>query len=333
MTTFLWRSLASALFLTCAFADTDVSGKWSGIGGGPIYLVLKQDGNKLSGTAGPSSKEQLLDFQDGTVDGDHIKFNVGPLQIDARVEGDEIRGEAVLNGQNSKVFLKRVDKLDPNARFEAATVKRAPPPPNRNYTSSMRMDPARITCTNVTIHKLMVESYEVKDYQVSGPDWINTELYNIEATMAPGTSGDQVLVMVRNLLADRFQLAMHRETKELPIYALVVAKGGSKLKPSESGRMGTSSSPGKITSERTFLRNLAEVLSRQLDMPVLDMTGLKGTFELTLEWTPDRGPSAESTGQSIFTAIQEQLGLKLDARKSPIEMLVVDHAEKVPITN
>jgi uncharacterized protein (TIGR03435 family) len=335
--------LACLLFAAAAPAQTDVSGKWSGIGGGPIYMVLKQEGNKLSGTAGPSAKEQLLEFHDGTVEGDHLLFKVGPLEIDARMEGDEIHGQAVLGGQASKVILKRADKLDPDARFEVASVKPAPPTPGRGISSNMRMDPSRITCTNVTLKKLIVESYEMKEYQVIGPEWLNTELYNIEATIAPGTSGDQALVMIHNLLADRFHLALHRETRELSVYALVVGKNGSKLHASELPRSSTSSRPGKITGQGTFMRNLVEALSRQLDLPVIDMTGLKGTFDFTLEWAPDRGPSAEprgapapteaAAGPSIFTAVQEQLGLKLEARKAPVEILVVDHAEKTPTGN
>jgi len=335
------RRAIIALILSAAGAlAADISGKWSGIGGGPIYLIIKQNGNQLTGTAGPSAGEQLLELHDGTVEGDHVTFKVGPIQIDAHFEGDEIRGEAMVGGQPSKVFLRRADKLDPNARFEVISVKRVPPPPDGRLSSSMNMDPGRIHCTNVTLRKLIWESRQIKEYQVSGPDWITTELYNIDATMAPGTSGDQVLIMVQNLLKDRFQLAVHSETKEMPVYALLVAKNGVKMTPAELGRGGTYMSPGKMVSKSAFMRNIVENLSRQLDLPVIDMTGLKGTYEFTLEWQPERrdeprdGAVPEAaTGPSIFTAVQEQLGLKLEPRKAPIEVVVVDHAEKNPTGN
>jgi uncharacterized protein (TIGR03435 family) len=337
------RALVALILSTAgAFAATDLTGKWSGVGGGPIYMVLKQDGNKLSGTAGPSAHEQLLELQNGAVDGDHVTFDVGPIRVDARVVGDEIRGDAMVGGQPSKLFLRRADKLNPDARFEVTSVKRVPRPPDGRISSSMNMDPGRIHCTNVTVKKLIWESWQIKEYQVTGPDWIDTELYNIDATMPPGTSGDQVLIMVRNLLKDRFQLALHSEMKEMTVYALTVGKNGPKMQQAEFGRGGTYTSPGKMVGKGVFMRNLTENLSRQLDMPVIDNTGLKGAFDFTLEWQPEpRGdshaagaPAPEaSAGPSIFTAVQEQLGLKLEARKAPLEVLVVDRAERNPTGN
>jgi uncharacterized protein (TIGR03435 family) len=206
----------------------------------------------------------------------------------------------------------------------------------------MRLDPGRLTCSNVSLHKLMVESYDVKDYQVSGPDWLNTEIYDITATLPPGTTGDDVRVMIQSLLADRFKLSFHRESKELPVYALVVGKGGSKLQEVEFGRGSTSGSPGHLEATRIAIRNLTEFLSRQTGRPVLDMTGLKGFYNFTLNFTPEASPSAPSpetpivesaVGPSLFTAVQEQLGLKLEPRKAPVEILVVDHAEKIPTEN
>ena len=182
----------------------------------------------------------------------------------------------------------------------------------------------------------------MKDYQVSGPDWLNTEIYDITATLPPGTTGDEVLLMIQTLLADRFKLTLHRDSKELPVYALVVGKGGSKLQEVEFGRGSTSGSPGHLTATRIAIRNLTEFLSRQTGRPVLDMTGLKGFYNFTLNYTPDAAPSAPSpetpipesaVGPSLFTAVQEQLGLRLEARKAPVEILVVDHAEKVPTEN
>ncbi len=326
MKTFLCVSLASLLACFTALAATDVSGRWASA---PVYLILKQDGNKLSGTGGPTEKQQMITFDNGTVEGDRVTFHVGSMQFNLQVNGP--------------VFLKRVtDRPNGPRTFEVASVKRASPPASGGVRSSMRLDPGRLTCTNVTLKKLMVESYGVKDYQVSGPDWLNTEIYDIAATLPPGTTGDEVLLMVQTLLADRFKLAFHRDSKELPVYALVVGKGGSKLQEVEFGRGSTSGSPGHLTATRIAMRNLTEFLSRQTGLPVLDMTGLKGFYSFTLNYTPEAAPSAPSpetpipesaVGPSLFTAVQEQLGLKLEARKAPVEILVVDHAEKVPTEN
>jgi uncharacterized protein (TIGR03435 family) len=340
MKTFLCVSLASLLACFTALAATDVSGRWASA---PVYLILKQDGNKLSGTGGPTEKQQMITFDNGTVEGDRVTFHVGSMQFNLQVNGDEMKGEMKNGPESGPVFLKRVtDRPNGPRSFEVASVKRASPPASGGVRSSMRLDPGRLTCTNVTLKKLMVESYGVKDYQVSGPDWLNTEIYDIAATLPPGTTGDEVMLMIQTLLADRFKLVFHRDSKELPVYALVVGKGGSKLQEVEFGRGSTSGSPGHLTATRIAMRNLTEFLSRQTGLPVLDMTGLKGFYSFTLNYTPEAAPSAPSpetpipesaVGPSLFTAVQEQLGLKLEARKAPVEILVVDHAEKVPTEN
>jgi uncharacterized protein (TIGR03435 family) len=207
----------------------------------------------------------------------------------------------------------------------------------------MKLDPGRLTGTNVSLKKLIYQSYGVKEYQVSGPDWIRTELYDITATMPPATPADQALRMMQKLLADRFKLAFHRETREIAVYALVIGKSGSKLVEGDLGQGsgGTSSSPGKLVGTRVRMRNLVEALSRQADLPVVDMTGLNGIYSFTLEYAPESRTAAAKpdeaaegpTGPSIYTAIQEQLGLKLESRKVPMEMLVIDGVEKIPVEN
>jgi uncharacterized protein (TIGR03435 family) len=201
------------------------------------------------------------------------------------------------------------------------------------------MDPGRLICTNVSLRKLIVSAYGIKDYQLAGPDWMNTNLYDITARIPANTPGEDILLMIQNLLAERFKVAMHRESRELPVYALVIGKTGSKLTPAEFGKGGsTSSSPGKTKAVGVPLRSLTDMLSRQLNRPVLDQTGLHGVFDYELEWAPEpkspvSGEEIRETGASIFTALQEQLGLKLEARKAPIETLVVDRAEKTPVEN
>jgi uncharacterized protein (TIGR03435 family) len=291
MKTLLLPSLATLLACASALAAADVSGKWASA---PIYLILKQEGNKLSGSAGPSEKEQLLNFDDGAVDGDRVTFKVGSFQFSLKINGDEMKGEMRNGSGPMPVFLKRVtDQSNAGPRsFEVASVKRSPPPTGNGINSTMRLDPGRLTCSNVSLKKLIYESYAVKDYQVSAPDWLSTEIYDIAATVPPGATRDDVQLMIQNLLAERFKLTLHRDTREMPVYALVVGKGGSKLQEVEFARGSTSASNGKLTATTIPIRNLTEFLSRQTGRPVLDMTGLKGFYSFTLTYTPEQAPSA-----------------------------------------
>ena len=136
-------------------------------------------------------------------------------------------------------------------------------------------------------------------------------------------------------------MTLHREPKEMAVYALVVDKGGHKMKEVEFGRSSTSTSKGSIEGVAVPMRNVAEALSRQMSRPVLDMTGLKGFYSFTVTFAPDEAPAApgegiipeSSIGPSLARALQDQLGLRLEARRAPVDMLIVDHAEKVPVEN
>jgi uncharacterized protein (TIGR03435 family) len=326
-------ALASLLACSLALGATDVSGRWAGA---PFYFIFKQDGNKLSGSGGPSEKEQIVSFDNGIVDGDHISFKAGVIQVDLRIVGDEIRGEFRNGDEILKVFLKRAE-APANGPQAAQAFDVASPPPVGGVRSSMDLKPGRLTCSNVNLRKLIAQAYDVKDFQLSGPDRLNSEIYDIVATMPPATSTNQVLLMVQSLLADRFQLVLHRETREVPMCALVVGKGGLKIKEGEFGRSSTSASPGHLTAQKTPMEKLTDFLAGQLGSPVTDMTGAKGFFDFTLEWTPDARPGEATSdnvpGASIFAAIQEQLRLKLEVRKGPLELLVIDHVEKIPTGN
>jgi uncharacterized protein (TIGR03435 family) len=143
--------------------------------------------------------------------------------------------------------------------------------------------------------------------------------------------------MLQNMLADRFKLKLHRETKELPVYVLVVGKNGLKLRESTPGTPSQiSMSASHIIGHAVPMQALADHLSNaalQLDRPVIDQTKLVGTYDFTLEWTPDTVPLGDASAPSLFTAVQEQLGLKLESRKAPVEIIVVDSAEKVATKN
>jgi uncharacterized protein (TIGR03435 family) len=142
----------------------------------------------------------------------------------------------------------------------------------------------------------------------------------------------------RHRLADRFQLKLHRETKDEPVYALVVGKSGTKLQQSSgneaSGFRGLRIGRGQFTGSVATLEMLTTALANQVGRPVLDRTGLNGSFNFKLEWIPDAAPGgdapspSDSTGPSLFTALQEQLGLKLESARGPVEILVIDHVER-----
>jgi uncharacterized protein (TIGR03435 family) len=342
------KTIAILLFCTIALHAADVSGKWSGFAGGPVFLTLKQDGANLSGSAGPNDGQQMA-FDGGKIEADRLSFKVGAIQFDLRAAGDEIKGELKNGDQAVEVVLTRVGSAASRAQaagqvFEVASVK-----PIKSVNGgfnprggSIRTTQGQITMENVSLRKCIGYAYgigEDKDYAISGPDWLNSERYDITAKWAPGHP--QVLLMMQNLLAERFKMSVHRETKDLPMYALVVAKGGSKLREVENGSGGFSGAPGKLTGQKVPMFKIAEHLSQMVDRPVFDMTGLKGFFEFTLEWTPDEKASLATPGDatnpgagpSIFSAIQAQLGLRLEARRGPVEVLVVDHAEKIPIGN
>jgi uncharacterized protein (TIGR03435 family) len=216
---------------------------------------------------------------------------------------------------------------------------------------------------------LLTLAYDVREFQISGgPGWISTERYDIMAKAGDASDSgssddprkmtdeqrkavaDQMRERLRALLAERFQLTSHRETKEQSVYALVVGKSGSKLQESQmkegdAGRGRMMMGRGQFSGQGVALQMLTQSLSSQLGRPVIDRTGLKGNFDFKLEWTPDPGqsggpfggglppgadapPPPDSNGPSVFTALQEQLGLRLESQKGPVEMLVIDKVEK-----
>ncbi len=255
--------------------------------------------------------------------------------------------------------------------FEVASIK-----PNRSGDGriSMMIPPGRLDAKNVTAKFLIEFAYNVKDPEISGgPGWINSEHYDVEAKVGDVSSDDtrklspderqqQLRLMMQSLLADRFKLKLRRETKELPVYALVVAKNGPKLQESKDvpgpdrfkgpdelkGRRMARMGRGQLNMNSAPMSLLADALSRQLGRNVVDKTGLKGNYDFTLKWTPDESqgqmfggpdggegrprteaaPAPDASGPTIFTALQEQLGLKLEAQKGPVETLVIESVER-----
>lgn len=195
----------------------------------------------------------------------------------------------------------------------------------------MSTDGARVLYTNVSLSQVIEQAYKVQEYQVEGPSWLTSERFDITAAIPAGTAKDQVPSMLQTLLADRFGLVLHHQTKQLPVLALNVAKGGTKLKSTDEARGIHSDGNGKNlhVEAKTSMSDFAAFLSRNLKQPVLDKTGLSGSFEIAFDCAPDM-TSADNpdSGPSIFTALRETLGLKLDAMKGPVDILVIDRASR-----
>jgi uncharacterized protein (TIGR03435 family) len=183
---------------------------------------------------------------------------------------------------------------------------------------------------------LIMDAFHRQRYQISGlQGWMDSDRYDIVAN-APtedAPTSANVETMVRALLVERFGLKFHLEKRESPVYALVVGKSGPKLKESTADHLSVtvrSARSNQLTVAKATMDLLAIQLSSSVDRPVFDKTGLRGFYDVTLDWTSDYGgpPAADPNGVDIFTALQEQLGLKLEPQKAPIEMLVIDHAQR-----
>jgi bla regulator protein BlaR1 len=272
----------------------------------------------------------------------------------------------------------------PLPSFEVASIKPDHSQADHSGANLIRVggpDTSRWTASNLTAKMLVTFAYNMKDFQVSGgPSWINSDRFDIDAKVEDSLAEqmqklprlqqqDQMRLMVRSLLADRFKLTVSHDTKELPIYELVIAKGGSKLKesappdaqdslvprPSAPGPGGALPTPPRggfmmsmgrggeatLTSKGSPIANLVNLLSVQVGRQVFDKTGLKGEYDISLQWTsdmglgggpllitPDSAGANDAGGTSIFTALQDQLGLRLESTKGPVDTIVIEHIEE-----
>jgi uncharacterized protein (TIGR03435 family) len=253
--------------------------------------------------------------------------------------------------------------------FEVASVKPSPPigSPDRFRGVAKNGgpgtdDPTRVRYLNFSVKNLIAVAYDVPDYQISGPAWTEDVRFVIIATLPKDTSKEQARLMLRNLLTERFQLRTHDEQKTLSLYSLVVAKNGPKLAkthpdaakvtpadrpegapslPAGTTSMGITDNHGHpqalLQAYGEHLEWLVEMLSGQLMATVTDDTGLTETYDYSMSWVP-QNPHAVSqenddTGPTIFTALQDQLGLRLVAKKGPVRTIVIDHAEMTPSEN
>lgn len=230
----------------------------------------------------------------------------------------------------------------PVPAFEVASVKAVPTRAGTAGLIAMDTDPAMVRYSNITLKNLIAMAYRFDSRLIlGGPAWLDDQLYDLAAKLPPGALKDRVPVMLQTLLAERFKLAVHRETKEQRVYFLVVGKSGPKLKealaPDDQGvqqlrgdRTPVQVVRGGIMGHSMHIGALAASLAHVAGYQVVDHTGLTGVFDIDLKWTLE---DSKGNGPDLFTAIQEQLGLKLESGKAPVEMLMIDHAERIPSEN
>jgi uncharacterized protein (TIGR03435 family) len=221
----------------------------------------------------------------------------------------------------------------PSPEFEVAIIKPSRTAGGFSYSFGMRFDPAQTSMTNMSLENLILYAYNVRPFQVSGPPWIGREFYDITAKMPAAAKQEQIPAMLRTLLAQRLQLKVHRESGVLPAYALVVASGGLKIRPSTAGQQPhASAGSGYLEAQATTLADFALSLGGSADRPVVDETGVTGRFDLTLDWAVD-GEHETAALPSLRVALEEKLGLKLKPCNRPIDMLIIDHVDKKPSEN
>jgi uncharacterized protein (TIGR03435 family) len=256
----------------------------------------------------------------------------------------------------------------PRPEFEVASIKpTAPGAGDRSFIGTR--GPGRFEANNIPIQLFIAQAYNVKTFEIYGaPAWLATDGFDVSAKMeAPGKKSAEearadMLLRLQVLLEDRCALKVHRETKELPVYALTIVKSGVKLKtpncvtfdinnrplppgagqprPNYCGNWRTGRTGANLTFAGTgiAMKDLVRWLAGTTERTVIDKTGYTEMFDAAMEWAPDSplpsadpskpAPPADTTGPSIFTALQEQLGLKLESTKGPVEVLVIDHVEK-----
>jgi bla regulator protein blaR1 len=240
--------------------------------------------------------------------------------------------------------------------YAVATIKPAKSDEGRVM---MMFTPDGISVAGVPLQLLLREAFGVGDDRILGaPGWVKTDRFDLQAKVDGADvpkllklTMEQRRQMLIPLLADRFGLKFHHETRDLPVYALVIAKGGSRLKESKAPDAAAGGEPprrmtmirgrGNIEGQKSSIENLIHVLSEQLGRTIIDKTCLTGTYDYTLNWTPDdappmggepgggppggnNAPPPDAGGPSVFTAIQEQLGLKLEPQKGPVDVIVID---------
>jgi uncharacterized protein (TIGR03435 family) len=211
--------------------------------------------------------------------------------------------------------------------FEAASIK---PCTSLDNGTSSNSTTATLTMTGYTLRNLIRDAYQVKDFQIAGgPKWMSDDRYDINAKASGPAKYAELMVMLQTLLAERFKLTIHRDSKPYPGYALVVAKKGLKIQLAENPKGSSMSNHnGEVTAKGASMARFADWLARQVQAPVSDETNIAGVFDFTMHYVRDEQAGAALDQPNLFGALEDQLGLKLEPRKASIEVIVVDSAEK-----
>jgi uncharacterized protein (TIGR03435 family) len=236
-----------------------------------------------------------------------------------------------------------------NPAFDVASVRVSQSDgEHRGPRENIQVSPDGVIMRSVSMRNCTRWAYHVTPYQVTGPDWINSQRYDINAKAAGQMSEDQLRVMMQTLLSERFKMEAHRQTKEMQAYLLQVGKNGIKVK--ESGTDGEidvkpDQQRMSVSIQRATMSHLIDVLANVFRAPIIDQTGLAGKYDVTVnmaKYIPDmsggRGPGGEPAAPPdpqaiIMRGLQEELGLKLEPKKMAVDLVIIDHAEKVPVEN
>ena len=249
--------------------------------------------------------------------------------------------------------------------FEAASIKPATPIGPMGMISNQKggpgtSDPGLFRCENCSLYWVLADAYKIHDYDFSGPGWLQETRFDFSAKIPAGTTKEQFQTMLRNLFAERFKMTTHYETRSATVYEMTVGKNGPKFKestahelPKDDGAgpkfqrdaegypilgpgagMALAPGHGRMRSQDQPISWFAEMLSNQLRTPIIDATGLKSKYDFTVQWSWDEGPEARTAAETALAdAVQSALGLKLERKKGPVNVLVVDHIEKTPTAN
>jgi uncharacterized protein (TIGR03435 family) len=219
--------------------------------------------------------------------------------------------------------------------FTAASIRASAEPVQFEHDGKTEITPGLLTMRDVTVATCIKFAYGVQSSQIAGPDWIDSDSgrFDIQARANQATTRDQMKVMMQSLLAERFGLKFHRETRELTAYALTAPKGGGKLHESapETQPYRENTATGTI-ARGLSIHEFTDFISQPLHMPVIDQTGLAGRYDFTLDFTsylPANNSTVIDNGNGIIiSALQGELGLKLESKKLPVEVLAIDHIEQ-----
>jgi uncharacterized protein (TIGR03435 family) len=224
--------------------------------------------------------------------------------------------------------------------FDVASVKQGGPvrPDGLLDINLGTVSHGTLTLSNTTLSECIRYAYGLtSEEQIAGPDWTRDRSirFEIVAKAPPDTPAGQLRLMLQRLLAERFRLMLHREPRKISHFLLTPAKSGPKMpvSPNDAPSVRRYYGTGRLSYTHLTMDRLVVLLSRQLKQPVLNRTGLDGAYDVELNWSPDDTAAGAASGPDVFSAVQQQLGLRLETSKEPLEVLVIDHADKTPAAN